>query len=388
MKNRVRLPFYLSKAQFPIEREITRLANGQTKVISARIGKTYEGVTDQLTEKWHQNLVIALNHDNVNIEGKTFTTDVVLDGEYSIEHQDFLNYPLAQANFKVIVTPFNASNQNCMTCDEIEQLDLQDDYSEIVWDGGDTYTYPDLITANDSICCHPYTLTIEDWNTDYFDSVTLNDDNELIVVVKASVPVLYDVWVARYRVTCPNGGYDEANVYGNIQGDSDLCPPPTNLEVTLDIFNQQYASYSFNIPSPAPLLLEWVMYVDGDMYTPYASGTTTSSPVTFTDLEPGEYTFAIRSMCGEGDYSEWVILTGVRARPSTPETCGRFTVTYIPLESEGVQTYSYFDCDGSVVNAAFAGSGIQEVCMLVDGETPIFFAASSEYITINYEGAC
>ena len=56
-KNRIRLPFYLSRPQFPDEKNIFRLANGVAKVQSIVIRKVYEGETDYLTEDQHQRLL-------------------------------------------------------------------------------------------------------------------------------------------------------------------------------------------------------------------------------------------------------------------------------------------------------------------------------------------
>jgi hypothetical protein len=68
--NRFRLPLKITRAQFPIAREVFTKSNGETVVLSAVISKTYQGETDFLPEKLHERIVVALSHDTVNIEGE------------------------------------------------------------------------------------------------------------------------------------------------------------------------------------------------------------------------------------------------------------------------------------------------------------------------------
>ncbi len=224
-KNRVRLPIMFAKPQFPTERNVFRLANGASKVLSVIIRNTYEGKTDQLPEDWHRKLVIAMAHDEVTIENERLMSNVVLDGDYSIDHQEFLNYPIAQATFSVQVTPFDATNSNCQTCDEMTQLNLVDDTTDETWAEGTTHDFPDVVTDNDAICCNPFEITLVTYNTNYFENVSISAGGVLTATVKDPVPSIENVFIATYRVTCPDGSYDEANIYGNISGTSPECPP-------------------------------------------------------------------------------------------------------------------------------------------------------------------
>src|SRR6187549_2999416 len=141
-RNRIRLPIMFCKPQFPMERNTFRLADGSSKVLSVVIRNTYEGKTDQLPEDWHRKLVIALAHDEVSIENERLLSNVTLNGDYGIDWQDFLQYPIAQANFQVQVTPFNATNSNCQTCEEMSQVVCVDDTTDEVWEEGSTNQFP------------------------------------------------------------------------------------------------------------------------------------------------------------------------------------------------------------------------------------------------------
>ena len=250
--NRVRLPLYFSKPQFPIERNVFKRADGSRKVLSAVISNTYEGKTDLLPKEWHQRLVIALSHDVVNIESDRLMTEVVLDSEYEIDWNEFLDFPIAQAGFTIQVTPFNASNTNCQTCDEISQLDLVDDITADVFDEGTTNEFPFSVLLNDNICCYPFEVEISSFNTNYFSAVSINAAGIVTFTLLPSVPTIASVLLATYRVTCPNGAYDEANIYVGIEGTSTECVAPQDLVVTLDPVDGTIATVDWNGVLPAP----------------------------------------------------------------------------------------------------------------------------------------
>lgn len=395
-RNRIRLPIMFCKPQFPVERNVFRLANGVTKVQSAIIRKTFEGKTDQLPESWHQKLVIALSHDTVNIENERLLSGVTLDGEYQIDHQDFLQYPIAQANFNVQVTPFNATNSNCQTCEGMSQIVLVDDTTDEVWEEGSTNEFPDVLTDNDSICCAPYVVTLEWWNTTYFSSVTVTPEGVLTATVIDPAPVVDDVRIAAYRVTCESGAYDTADVYGNITGsDVDFCPPPggegmlyvptgnsTTAEIQLD---------AIPIPAPAGGIL-YELFLTSDLATVIQSGQFPGGfgNLTLTGLTAGlSYTICAKSDCGAYDYSLPVCIE-FTITSFASEVCGNFTVTYLPNVDDAPQSVSYMDCGGGIQNLPLPVASEQEICMLITAgsETPIYFVASSIDISINYTGLC
>lgn len=396
-KNRIRVPMMFIQPQFPMERSIFRLADGSSRVQSIVIRNTYEGKTDQLPEEWHRKLVIALAHDEVTIENERLMSNVVLDGDYQIEWQDFLQYPLAQANLKVQVTPFDATNTNCQTCEEISQVVLVDDQTDEIWDEGTTNIFPDVLTDNDSICCTPYTIALQWYNTNYFSSVTIDANGVLTATVIDPAPVVNDVFIARYRVTCDStGAYDEADVYGNITGsDVSFCPPPggtgmiyiptgnsTTAEITLD---------AIPVPAPSGGIL-WELFLTSDLATVIQSGPFPGGfgNLTLTGLTAGvSYTICAFSDCGGGDYSLPVCIE-FQITSFAASTCGEFTVTFLPSIDAAPQSISYMDCAGVITDRVFAVPEEVNICMLIvsGAEDPLYFVASSVDITINYVGIC
>lgn len=115
LTNRIRLPFYLRQPQFPTSRNVFTLSNGQEIKLSARVKKEWSVKTEWMPKEWHEKLAIALEHDTVNFNNSNANVNskVLMDSTYQIEWQDYLDYPMAQANFKVKQTPYNNVNSNC-----------------------------------------------------------------------------------------------------------------------------------------------------------------------------------------------------------------------------------------------------------------------------------
>lgn len=383
-KNRIRLPFHMRSPQFPVERNIFRKADGSSKVISVIVKNTYEGTTDQLPEDWHRKLVIALSHDNVKIEGNRFLSDVVLDSDYGIEWEDFLSKPIADAKFTIQVTPFNASNSNCQTCDEIAQLALVDDTTATVYSEGTTNNFPFNILLNDSICCNPFVVSISSFNTAYFSAVSVTQLGVVIFTVKPSVPDIANVLLATYRVTCPNGSYDEANIYIGIDGTSVVCVAPEEV-----LFDSGAVDWNGVVPSPAGGY-DWFLYNANDIYTVIASGNQPGLSVNISAfITPGQsYIFTIKSNCGGGSFSTFSMVQFF-APGVSPSTCGNFSVTYFPSNPSDSSNFSYISCSGSVENGTINGIGQQFVCMLMNEfNTPVFFTSDSPLLTYSYTGSC
>lgn len=391
-KNRARLPIMFMQPQFPMERSIFRLADGSSRVQSVVIRNTYEGKTDQLPEDWHRKLVIALAHDEVTIENERLMSNVVLDGDYQIDWQDFLNYPIAQANLKVQVTPFDATNSNCQTCEEMAQVVLVDDTTTDVWDEGTTNIFPDVLTDNDSICCYPFTITLVEYNVLYFSSVTIDANGVLTATVIDPAPIIDDVWVATYRVTCDSGAYDEADVYANITGsDVSFCYPA--IGASFEASSSTAGIVSWGVPVPIPVGdWIWTLYESSDLGTPIQSGTVApgAGAVALTGLTAGvDYTISIVSDCGGGNYSIPTVLE-FSITSFAADTCGEFTVVYLPSVDAAPQSISYMDCAGVVTDRVFAVPETVNICMLIvaGAEDPLYFVASSVDISINYVGLC
>ena len=376
--NRIRLPLYLKQAQFPTEANRFRKADGSTKTLSVTIRKTYLLVTDWMNEAMHQRLVIALNHDTVNVEGDRYGGGISMDGEYEPQWIDFMDYPIAPAQVRVQVTPFNFTNDNCQTCEEATQMELEDDDFGTINEGDEASVNA---FANDSICCSPITAEIMSFNTSYLDSATI-EDGVITVQVKNPVASVTDVLLVTYRVTCPNGDYDEADVYGTIVGSEIECQTPTPDAITFD-GNDVTINW-------APLSgdMEWQLYLCSDLGTPINSGTVTGEEVEIEGLDSGQcYVFTVRQDCGGGNFSEWA--SSEFTVPLGSDACGRFLISANDGTTDPtVYNYSYMNCAGTIVNRPIANLSSQRICMLTDdANIPTYFVPLGP-IVYSYEIPC
>lgn len=364
--NRVRLPFYVTRPQFPDETNLFRLANGQTKVQSVVIRKIYEAETDYFHEAWHERLKIALKHDTVNIEGYRYLGGVAVDGDYDIAWQtNMLDYPLAKAAFKLEVTPYDYTNDNCLTCEEASQLSLEDDYVTSAYEALDEGSITEHnVFANDSICCSPITAEIVTIDSTYVQSATIDAETGIVIItLNPSTPSGNNINLLTYRVTCPNGSYDDADVYANIAGSEESCLAPE--EITEETITSTAATLSWTAPTPAPASYDWILYRADDLINPVEAGNTPDTSIALTDLDPGTcYQFWLLSVCDSGD-SEYI--TYDFCTPVSESNCGRYTVTYdngSGVPGGDIIVFSYINCSGNPQNDFITNMQSKIICVL------------------------
>lgn len=389
---RVRLPIHPYTPQFPTEANRFRLANGVTKTQSVTIRKTYTLKTDSMSEGFHQKLVIALNHDNVTIESDKYLGGVAMDGEYAINWPDFLDYPLAPGEAVIQVTPFDATNTNCATCDVLTQLTLVDDDAGEFAEGEakqvDTF-------ANDTICCFPPDATIVFINTGYMDTVTIDTATGIATLTaKNPAPTVGSIVMATYRVTCPDGTYDEADIYGSVAGSEPACEQPSGIDIGYSITGPPFVvTMSISNPAVTPVGgFEWILYDSSAPGVPIDSGTEMDNIIEFSVPNADhDYIFSVRSACGEGVFSPYT-----NQEFTTPEgsgeasNCGTFAVA---CDDETLSTtiyyYSYMDCAGVIQNSGITNLAVQFVCMLMDTfNQPVYFQDHSGFINATYDSLC
>lgn len=407
--NRIRLPFKITRPQFSEERGSFRKANGATKTMFVTIKKSYEGETDWLPEKWHERLKIALAHDNVVIEGGKYLGGVNQEGDYDINWQEFLDYPTAKAKFKVNVTPFAASNTNCQTCEEATQLNVVNDTFEDSYgdplDLAEDTEYILNVADNDEICCYPVQFSITSFNSSVLVSATIDNDGILTIRTKTPLQDATNVLLVTYRVTCPNGSYDEANVYGNINGSiAAACLAPENV-TSLAVTNNS-AEITWDAPTPAPVNgYIWQLFRMDTPGTPVQEGATTDLFVNLTGLEDGtDYGFYVKSDC-DTDESAFVeeLFTTTDTPPGSGFGCGEYSLFNNDLNMTEYQEVTYMDCFGNYQTIRVYGQGTPTICAaqnspgdpvyiyvhpIIHGGNKIGQFAPPDSIEINYIDLC
>lgn len=383
-KNRIRLPFYLTRPQFTTESNVFRLANGARKTASTIIIKTFEGETDNLPKEIHERLIIALKHDDVTVEGVYLTTGVSIEGDYEIDWNKFLDFPLAKAAFKVQVTPYNYSNDNCQTCEEVSQVVCEDDDIGTI-DEDETVSVP--VLENDSICCSPVVISLVTYNTTYLDSCIISG-NDIIIHAKPLLSDANSIVLVTYRAQCPNGSYDEANIIGNINGTdpTPVCLAPTD-PIWVGSPDDTTAEFSWDAPSPAPACgYHWE--VRTALGSVLASGDVAGTNVTVTGLpsNTSNLRFFVRSNCCslDSNYAGPVIFS--LPPPSGTETCGMYELSNTDPANYHIGNYA--DCNGDQQFVNIAPFAQQVICALQSSAgNPVDLSVDFE-ISINYLGLC
>lgn len=393
--NRIRLPFKLTKPQFPETREIYRKANGDSVVQSIVIRKTYEGLTDYLSERLHDRTKIMLAHDFIQVESENYYGRVVPSGDYQIAWLDFKDFPIAQSKFQVEVTPFNATNSNCQTCKDLGQIITNDD--SFYPDLNEDTDYTIDVSTNDEICCFPVTWNIISFNAAYLSSATIDSAGLVSIHTKTGLVTADLVKLVTYRATCPNGGYDEADVFGNINGTVAGCLSPT--AISMFETSTVNATVAFTPPSPLPDHYHWFLYnsithvIDQSGDEPVGS-----TAVAVTGLTPGnDYILYIRSQCDATDDDATASAYIFIAFTTAPITalCGTYElalndVTQPDAAHGGHLNVTYVDCNGNNQTLYLPNNSIRDICAMQTspGSPTSLDIGGNPYVTLTYIGIC
>lgn len=370
-RNRIRLPFYISKPQILTTRKVFTKANGSTKTTTVILKKVYDGIVDWIPKEIHERLKIALSHDSINIESRHYVGGVYEDGDYQVAWSDFLDYPIGPASFKVAVTPYDFSNFNCQTCEEALQLSLQDDiitgaYESI--DEGDTVTYN--IFSNDSICCFPVVAQVMTTDPDYVETATIDPSTGLITIkIKDITPNGNNINLLTYRVTCPNGQYDEADVFANISGTDPVvpCSAPNFLDAGAITEDEATPNWGWTLGAPANVdTFDYILAKADNPALAIDSGNTSEFSRHYDDtlLDPGTcYIFSVRSVCDDLSTSDWININFCTNVSDTH--CGQYSVYW----SDGTggtdfRLITYRDCANNVHDLSITNNQMRIICAL------------------------
>lgn len=389
-RNRVRLAIKINRPQFLDEKEAYRLADGTIKTSSVIVRKVFEGTTDWFPEPWHERLKIAFAHDTVVIEGEKYMGEISQTGSYDITWQEFGDYPTAPAKFKAEVTPYAATNSNCMTCDEATQLQLVDDFITPAVNQGTTKVVD--VIANDNICCYPVVFTITYFNTDYVVSAIIDSLGIVTMVMKTPLLTANNAKLVTYRATCASGGYDEADVRANITGTIVGCLAPLNLAV-INITTDG-ALITWDAPSPAPGLGYFYSVFNASIPGPaIQTGAVGGSPLLLSGLPiNSDIQFFIGSDCGGTGTSNEVEID-FHTSIAESASCGRYQCLFVdPVQpSSATGQLRYMDCFHSIVAVNVTNGHAVFVCALETSpgnpvSITILSAAGTNFI--NYVGPC
>lgn len=240
------------------------------------------------------------------------------------------------------------------------------------------------VFANDSICCKPITAEIVSINSLYVDSATIDSGSGIVeIILKSSTPSGTNVNLLTYRVTCPNGSYDDADVFANISGSEETCLAPGSLDAGTISATGATPNW-FDLPDPLPESYNYQLYLSSDLFNPVDSGNTDQTSVNYTDLEPGTcYTFFVQSVCEGGGTSEFISIEF--CTPDAEVSCGLYEVSYNDGSGERgpFTTVTYINCAGDEVSTIVFNMSFKPLCALESSPgSPVYITGSTsvEYI--------
>lgn len=106
------MPIKLSKPQYSQNDKIYTKSNGENVVLFSEMVKEYEGMTDYVSEKMHEMILIALSCDEVIINGERLTKSDKYEIDWDNYTTDDSGEKLARATFKMKAN-VNKRNSNC-----------------------------------------------------------------------------------------------------------------------------------------------------------------------------------------------------------------------------------------------------------------------------------
>jgi hypothetical protein len=115
--NYIRLPLYLKEPIISSTKNVYVRSDGSRKLLSARLAKKYKAFVDNVTEEAHQNIVVALNHDQITLTPENLTNGIQVrfEDEYNNNFPEIMqNVSVWSADFSIFETPFNNFNSNCL----------------------------------------------------------------------------------------------------------------------------------------------------------------------------------------------------------------------------------------------------------------------------------
>jgi hypothetical protein len=319
-----------------------------------------------MPERWHENLRIALAHDFVQIESSKFVGGIAMEGTaYEIEWNDYMDYPTAKAEAQVQVDGYDFSNSQCTTCELAGQLDLTDDNLGTVAEGG---SGGGNVFANDQIFCDPVTASIVTYDPTYLAGApTIDNTGAFAFTLNTPLPDVTTAKIATYRVTCPDGSYDDADVYINIDGSLAGCSPPANVrDASAPTYNSHQVIWD---DASADDGYYWELYEADNLGLIILSGTVPdvfpTAGAVMTGLEPcTDYRLFVRSVCEVG-VNESAFAEITFSTDCFEATCGQYEIGYdngTPIRDQ--INFTFMACNGSYRTLPITNTQTRLVCMM------------------------
>lgn len=223
IKNRARLPLYLTRPTYPDEEEEYRLSNNRYKKRKVDVKESYEVVTDNLPVWVIRCFRAVFLHDYIFIEDEPtmpqpmlYKGEIAKDGAFEPQYVTYKNYPLANVKVKVLAVDFVLQKNNCGECADYSDLVTTSDLDINPLLSSHTY-HVDLFALTSAECCDPVTYSITSYNTAYLASapvinVTPGISADLVFTTKPSFTAGHVASLVLVSASC--GGAHPINISG------------------------------------------------------------------------------------------------------------------------------------------------------------------------------
>lgn len=202
LKNKIRLPLYLGAPKYPEEESIYRKSDGASVITKASVRKVFEVTTDSLPIWIIEALRAVLLHDTVLVNTRSYNGEVVKEGEFAIEWDEFMNYPHATVNFKLAADNFLAKKNSCGDCDNYDSP-ISFSIPTITLVVG---TNQNAVINFDEHCCSPLKLSVDYYMASRVNNVTMSGTT---INWHTISPTLPESPQPLFRIKADCGGYIE-----------------------------------------------------------------------------------------------------------------------------------------------------------------------------------
>jgi hypothetical protein len=171
VKNRVRLPLYLTRPLYPEDDDVYRNSAGVTLIRRAVVRKTFEVVTDLFPAWGIECLRAVFIHDYIFADEapalpqtNPYTGRISKEPGFEPAWLEYKNYPNAPVRFRVEAIDFDLEKNNCTQCGDYSSVLSTDDQNLGLLTAATPYIV-DLMPLTFGDCCTALT-----WELDFFDA--------------------------------------------------------------------------------------------------------------------------------------------------------------------------------------------------------------------------
>ena len=196
VKNRVRLPLYLTRPTYPDEEETLRESTNSVRIRKSTVRKLYEVVTDLVPDWIMEGIRAIFIHDEVVIgdapelpQTMPYKGEIVKEGAFEPRYVDYKNFPLATLSLRVNAVDYHLQKNNCGVCPAPIAVINVTNHSV----GNLTASTPyivDLLPLASANCFTPLYYVVERYQLNYIESISITQGSGAATLTFRTRPIL------------------------------------------------------------------------------------------------------------------------------------------------------------------------------------------------------